>query len=106
MLPQQLKLSDITDERTAQLYIDQVVMVAFCRVLDTARLSPDVVMRLLATALGGAYRQVAAAHIDGQCPCGWCPSPDDIETMRAALGGAARQVRREDLHTMAMAGRA
>jgi len=46
-----------------------------------------VVMRLLATAIGSTYREVAAAHQDGQCPCGWRPVPDaDIEALRTWLG--------------------
>lgn len=66
MLPQQVKVSDITDENSAQTYLNQAIMTTFCRVLDSSRLPPDVVMRLLATAIGSTYREVAAAHQDGQ----------------------------------------
>lgn len=106
MLPQQITISDITDERTAQLYVEHTMMATFCRVLDAARVTPDVVVRMMAAALGITYRQVAAAHIDGQCPCGWQPSPDDIEAMRLALDEAATPTRRGDLRSMTIAGRA
>ncbi|MDB5564260.1 MAG: hypothetical protein JWP84_826 [Tardiphaga sp.] len=107
MLVQQVKVSDITDESSAQTYLDQAIMTTFCRVLDTSRLSPAVVMRLLATALGATYREVAAAHQDGQCPCGWCPLPAiDIETLRSSLEDAAAPKRADDLGAMVVAGRA
>jgi len=107
MMPQQVKVSDITDENSAQTYLDQMVMSTFCRVLDTSRLPPVVVMRLIASALGSAYREVAAAHLDGQCPCGWCPVPAlDIEALRSSLEDAAAPKRVDDLVTMLVAGRA
>lgn len=107
MLPQQIKVSDITDEQTAQAYLNQTIMTTFCRVLDSSRLPPAAVMRLLATALGSTYREVAAAHLEGHCPCGWCPRPvNDIEALRASLGDAAAQRQSEDLHRMAAAGNA
>ncbi|MDB5504370.1 MAG: hypothetical protein JWR89_4272 [Tardiphaga sp.] len=68
---------------------------------------PVVVMRLLASPLGTTYREVAVAHQDGQCPCGWCPLPAiDIETLHAPLEDAAALKRADDLGTMAVAGRA
>ena len=107
MLPQQVNISDITDETSAQTYLDQAIMTTFCRVLDSSRLPPAVVMRLLATALGATYREVAAAHLDGQCPCGWLPTPAlDVEAMRAALEAAAAPRMRDDLFSMAAVGRA
>ncbi|MDR6659147.1 hypothetical protein [Tardiphaga robiniae] len=107
MLPQQVKVSDITDENSAQTYLNQAIMTTFCRVLDSSRLAPDVVMRLLATAIGSTYREVAAAHQDGQCPCGWRPVPDaDIEALRSSLEGAAAPKMADDLHSMVIAGRA
>ena len=48
MLPQPVKVSDITDEQSAQAFFDQSIMTTFCRVLDTSRMPPDVVMTLLA----------------------------------------------------------
>ena len=87
--------------------IARPIMTTFCRVLDSSRLPPAAVMRLLATALGSTYREVAAAHLDGQCPCGWCPLPAiDSETLRNSLEDAAAQRRADDLHTMTAAGRA
>jgi hypothetical protein len=107
MLPQPIKVSDITDEETAQSYLNQTIMTTFCRVLDSSRLPPAAVMRLLATALGATYREVAAAHLDGHCPCGWCPLPaTDIEALRTSLEDAAAQARTEDLHGMMAAGNA
>jgi hypothetical protein len=107
MLAQHVKISDITDESSAQTYLDQAIMTTFCRVLDTSRLPPVVVMRMLAQALGATYRDVANAHHDGQCPCGWCPVPAlDIETMRASLEDAAAPKRADDLQDMQVAGRA
>jgi hypothetical protein len=107
MLPQQVKVSDITDEDSAQTYLKQAVMTTFCRVLDSSRLPPSVVMRLLATALGSTYREVACAHEDGQCPCGWNPVPAiDIETLRSSLEEAAAVRRADDLHSMTAVGRA
>lgn len=107
MLPQPIKVSDITDEESAQSYLNQTIMATFCRVLDSSRLPPAAVMRFLATALGATYREVAAAHLDGRCPCGWCPLPAiDIETLRNSLEDAAAQRRADDLHTMTAAGRA
>ena len=107
MSAQPVKVSDITDESSAQTYLDQMIMTTFCRVLDTSRLSPSVVMRLIATALGTTYREVASAHLDGQCPCGWQPLPaDDIESLRASLEDAAAPKRIDGLASMAVAGRA
>ena len=107
MSAQPVKVSDITDESSAQTYLDQMIMTTFCRVLDTSRLPPSVVMRLIATALGTTYREVASAHLDGQCPCGWQPLPaDDIESLRSSLEHAAAPKRIDGLATMAVAGRA
>ena len=107
MSAQPVKVSDITDESSAQAYLDQMVMTTFCRVLDTSRLPPTVVLRLIATALGSTYREVAAAHLDGQCPCGWQPLPtDDIDSLRSSLEEAAAPQRVDGLATMAVAGRA
>ena len=86
MSAQHMMISEISDESSAQAYLNQAVMTTFCRVLDSSRLPPVAVMRLLATALGATYREVAAAHQDGRCPCGWCPLPAiDIETLRSSL---------------------
>ena len=107
MMPQQVKVSDITDENSAQTYLDQMVMTTFCRVLDTSRLPPTRVMQMIAAALGRIYREVAAAHIEGQCPCGWCPQPEtDIELLLASLGEAAVPQRPKGLASMLIAGRA
>jgi len=107
MLSQQVKVSDITDENSAQTYLNQAIMTTFCRVLDSSRLSPDVVMRLLATAIGATYREVAAAHQDGECPCGWRPVPHaDIEALRSSLEDAAAPKMADDLRSMVIAGRA
>lgn len=107
MLQQQVKVSDITDEDSAQTYLNQAVMTTFCRVLDSSRLPPSVVLRLIATAVGSTYREVACAHQDGQCPCGWQPVPAiDIEALRSSLEQAAVTPRPDDLHSMAAVGRA
>ena len=107
MLPQPVKASDITDENSAQTYLNQAVMTTFCRALDSSRLPPDVVMKLLASALGQTYREVAAAHQDGGCPCGWRPQPvADIEAMRTSLEEAAAPRRSDDLLSMTAVGRA
>ncbi len=107
MSAQPVKVCDITDESSAQTYLDQMVMTTFCRVLDTSRLSPTVVLRLIAAALGKTYREVSSAHLDGQCPCGWIPVPDtDIETLRSSLEQAAAPQRPDGLETMVIAGRA
>ena len=104
---QPVKVADITDERSAQIHLDQMVMTSFCRVLDASRLSPTRVMQMIAAALGRTYREVASAHLDGQCPCGWCPQPEtDIELLRASLGEAAAPQRPKGLATMLIAGRA
>lgn len=107
MLPQPVKAADITDESSAQTYLNQAIMTTFCRVLDSSRLPPDVVMNLLASALGQTYREVAAAHQDGGCPCGWRAQPGaDIEAMRASLEEAATPRRMDDLLSMTAIGRA
>ena len=107
MSAQPARVCDITDESSAQTYLDQMIMATFCRVLDSSRLPPTVVMRAIATALGRTYREVAGAHLDGQCPCGWCPQPaDDIESLRASLEEAAAPKRVDGLATMVIAGRA
>jgi hypothetical protein len=107
MSAQPVKVADIADERSAQTYLDQLVMTNFCRVLDASRLPPAQVMQMIAAALGRTYREVASAHLDGQCPCGWCPLPEiDIEMLRASLEEAAAPKRPEGLETMAIAGRA
>jgi hypothetical protein len=107
MSAQHMMISDVTDESSAQTYLNQALMTTFCRVLDGSRLPPVAVMRLLATALGATYREVAAAHRDGGCPCGWCPLPAlDIEALRASLEDAAAPKRIDDLQAMEVAGRA
>lgn len=107
MLPQPVKVSDITDEDSARTYLNQSILTTFCRVLDTSRLPPDVVMTLLASALGQTYREVAAAHLDGGCPCGWHPQPAiDIESLRASLQGAATHRDESDLLGVPARGRA
>lgn len=106
MLPQPVKAADITDENSAQTYLNQAIMTTFCRVLDSSRLPPDVVMKLLASALGQTYREVAAAHQDGGCPCGWRPQATDIESLRASLEDAATPRRVDDLLSMTAVGRA
>ncbi|MDB5652829.1 MAG: hypothetical protein JWQ94_442 [Tardiphaga sp.] len=107
MSAQPVKVCDITDESSAQTYLDQMIMTTFCRVLDTSRLSPTVVMRLMAAALGKTYREVSEAHLDGQCPCGWLPLPSiDIGTLRASLEEAAAPQRPDGLATMTIVGRA
>jgi len=107
MSAQHMMISEISDESSAQAYLNQAVMTTFCRVLDSSRLPPVAVMRLLATALGATYREVAAAHQDGRCPCGWCPLPAiDIETLRSSLEDAASPKPLDDLQAMEVAGRA
>jgi hypothetical protein len=107
MLPQPVKVSDITDEESAQTYLNQTVMTTFCRVLDMSRLPPDAVIKMLASALGQTYREVAAAHQDGGCPCGWRPQPTaDLEAFRAALENAVTPRRSDDLLSMTAVGRA
>lgn len=107
MSVQPVKVSDISDESSAQKYLDQMVMTTFCRVLDTSRLPPTQVLQMMAAALGRTYREVAGAHLDGQCPCGWCPLPDfDIEMLLASLEEAAAPKRPDGLESMAIAGRA
>ena len=107
MLAQHINVSDIIDESTARSYLHQTIMATFCRVLASSRLPPGVVMRLLASALGATYREVAAAHQDGGCPCGWCPLPViDIETLCGCLVEAATIHRAGDLSRMVAAGRA
>jgi hypothetical protein len=107
MLAQHLKVTDIADESSAQSYLDQAIMTTFCRVLDTSRLPPVVALRMIAMAIGATYRDVAAAHSDGQCPCGWCPVPTlDVEALISSLEDAAAPKRVDDLHAMVVAGRA
>jgi hypothetical protein len=107
MSAQSVKVADITDENSAQTYLDQMVMTTFCRVLDTSRLRPTQVMQMIAAALGRTYREVASAHLDGQCPCGWCPLPDaDIEMLLTSLEEAAAPKRPDGLESMVIAGRA
>lgn len=107
MSAQPVKVCEITDESSAQSYLDQMVMTTFCRVLDSSRLPPTVVMRMIATALGRTYCEVASAHLDRQCPCGWIPLPAiDIETLRSSLEEAAASERPDGLESMVIAGRA
>lgn len=107
MSAQHMMISDVADESSAQAYLHQAMMTTFCRVMDSSRLPPVVVMRLLAAALGSTYREVAAAHQDGRCPCGWCPLPAiDIETLRSSLEDAASPKRIDDLQSMEAVGRA
>jgi hypothetical protein len=107
MMPQQINVSAIADESSAQSYLHQAVMTTFCRVLDASRLPPVVVLRLLASALGTTYREVAAVHQDELCQCGWCPLPSlDVETLCARLVEASSVHRTVGLSTMVVAGRA
>jgi hypothetical protein len=92
MSEQQVQSSHLIDERTAQDQLNRVLMAAFCRTLNNTRLSPIVVMRMIAEALGNTYAEVATTHQKEQCPCGWQPSAMmDIQTLRSALafGGAS-----------------
>jgi hypothetical protein len=92
MSEQQVEASPFIDQRTAQDQLNRVLMAAFCRTLNNTRLSPIVVMRMIAEAVGKTYADVATTHQTEQCPCGWQPSVAmDIQTMRAALafGGAS-----------------
>lgn len=107
MTSQQLSITDVMDERTAQLYVDHLVLTAFCRVLDASRLPPHEIMRIIAAALGSAYRNVALAHDNGRCPCGWLPKPErDLAAMTNALESAAAPEQGIDLRSMVIAGRA
>lgn len=89
MCEQQTVASELLDEQSAQHQINQVMMATFCRTLVSTHLPPIVVMRMIAAALGKAYADVATAHRDGRCTCGWRPSPPtDLELLRSALAHA------------------
>ena len=89
------------------LELQQTLMTTFCRTLDGSRLPPMTVLRMMAEALGGVYRQAAAAHLGQPCPCGWRPSVEaDVVTLRTAIGEAAAPRPASDLTWMEAAGRA
>ncbi|WP_315833669.1 hypothetical protein [Bradyrhizobium prioriisuperbiae] len=107
MLEQRKVVSDGDDSQTTQADLDRTLMTTFCRVLDGSRLPPMAVMRMMAEALGSVYRQVAAAHQNQSCPCGWQPTSErDIETMLAAVGDAAMVKPAVNLELMETVGRA
>lgn len=107
MLEQRSVVLDGDDRQTTQADLDRTLMTTFCRVLDGSRLPPMAVMRMMAEALGSVYRQVAAAHRDQSCPCGWQPTSErDIEAMQAAVGDAATAKPVVNLELMETIGRA
>ncbi len=88
VLPQQVKVSDITDENSAQTYLNQAIMTT-CRVLDDSRLPPDVVMRLLATAIRFDLSRSCGGPSGRPVPLRMAPGLDaDIEALRSSLEGA------------------
>ncbi len=100
-------MSDDSDPRSMQTDLEQTLMTAFCRSLDGSRLPPMTVMRMMAEALGSVYRQVAAAHRNQACPCGWQPSlQSDVESLRATVGAAAEARPMANLDRMQTLGQA
>ncbi len=95
-------------ESTARSDLHQAMMTAFCDVLHASRLSPMLVMELVAESVGLIYKEVADAHRgDTACPCGWRPSPEaDVEILQAALSMSAAPEPATDLRTIQVAGRA
>ncbi len=107
MLERQKPISTSSSAETIQGDLDQSLMTMFCRSLDTSRLPPMTVMHMMASALGSIYRQVAAAHQNQDCPCGWHPTPaPDIEALQSAVRTAAVQESAPDLLAMTVVGRA
>lgn len=95
------------DGKSVEADLDRALMTAFCRALDVSHLSPVAVISAMAGALGSVYRQVADAHQNQQCPCGWQPvSEQDIERLQAALKAAAVRPPADELSTMLVQGRA
>lgn len=93
-------------EQAALVELERALTSAVCNVLQGSRLSALQVLCLAAMATGGVYRDIAAAHREGACPCGWMPSPAaDIELLQAALALATRP-RRTGLENLPVAGRA
>jgi hypothetical protein len=105
MFAPQAEPYELTDQQIAQEQVNRVMMATFCRTLNNTRLPPVDVMRMIAGALGKAYADIAAAHQQGRCPCGWQPSPvADVESLRSALACAV--VPDDDLLSMPIVGRA
>ncbi|ABD89151.1 hypothetical protein [Rhodopseudomonas palustris] len=104
MLAQQIDSTGLI-EQSAQDQVNRVVMATFCRTLNSTRLPPVAVLRMIAGALGKTYADVAATHQQGRCSCGWQPSPVlDVDSLRSALAYAV--VCEEDLVSMHPVGRA
>lgn len=85
----------------------EAFMTAFCSLLHESRMPPMAVMELAAQAVGSIYREVADAHREGACPCGWLPDPAaDLEALQAALTLAAGPAPVFDLRKAQVAGQA
>lgn len=98
---------EANDNPEMQGDLQQALLTMFCRTLDTSRLPPMTVLRMMAEALGGVYRQAATAHLSQPCPCGWRPTVEaDIAALRAAIGEAAAPCTTADLAWMEVVGRA
>jgi hypothetical protein len=107
MMLEQQGISDIGNHASVEADLDRALMTAFCRALETSHLPPVVVMRVMAEALGSVYRQVADAHQNQQCPCGWQPAASrDISLLQSALKAAATRKPADLLSTMTVLGRA
>lgn len=105
MLATQTETPALTDERTAQDQINQVIMATFGRTLSKTHLPPVVVLRMIASALGKTYADAAAAHQHGRCGCGWQPAPQsDVELLRSAFAYAVACS--DELRSMVPAGHA
>jgi hypothetical protein len=82
------------------------IRIAFCGVMQSTRLPPMAAMSLAATAVGLLYVEVAAAHRDDPCPCGWEPrGAADLEALQTSLALAAKPPR-ADFRAAQIAGNA
>lgn len=95
------------DIEAAEAELRHAIMTSCCSALHATRLSPITVMRLAAAALGSIYREIATAHRDERCSCGWEPdSGADVEALSTALTGNMQTLPVSDLRAMQVAGQA
>jgi hypothetical protein len=82
-------------------------MTSFCRVLEQSNVTPMQVLQMMAQAMGGIYREVAAQHRDGACPCGWRPDEArDLHVLQKAIDAGMTCPPQPDLRSMPVVGRA
>ena len=96
------------DEMIAALdQMKRSVRIAFCGIMQSARLPPMAALNLAATAVGLIYTEVAEAHCgDKSCPCGWQPRCAADSKRCKLRSPSPPKPPRADFHAIQVAGHA